>query len=159
MKSKLRIEIAEQASGMLEAKFFYNDYQVYSTFAFGMPLMLERLYVTAALLERFPMSIKGRMEIESHLIGRKVYWRELPAIVQDFDGYTGKVMLRPQPPSKMFPSEPWDRELGAGHTMANGWVREDLLSPKVHWFREAADVEDSKSSAVDADREPTAAKA
>ena len=143
----IRVQIEEQKSGIVEYKIFASDYQVYVGHCFPWTFALLRLARILEHLFNFPVSIKSRAEIETNLIGRKVYWREWPAIVQDFDGLTGKVTLRPQPPSRTFISEPWDRELGAGYTMTNGWIKEDLLSPKIYWFRETD--ENPESSATD----------
>ena len=153
----IRVSIEQQESGVFLSKIFLADYQVYLIVRATILEILSKTWTVLTELEHFPIPIHGRKEIQDNLIGRPVYWRERPAIVQDFDGYTGKVVLRPQPPARVFESEPWDKDLGAGEIMASGWVREDLLSQKIHWFR-TDNVEDSPSGAADTDRVGSAEK-
>jgi hypothetical protein len=137
MSTQIRITIETQDSGrIVEARFFFDDCPVYAERSLHLSNALVKLVTTVSQLTRLPFLLNGRKSIETDLLGRKVYWRELPAVVHGFDGRQGKVELIPEPPEHEFPSEPWDMELGGGKVMAHGAIREDLLSPKIYWYRE-----------------------
>lgn len=128
-----RIEIVKQ-HGSIDGtvKIFSDDYQVYGFKFTTFEGAISKLAKVRELLDRFPVSLGGRADCEI-LVGRKVYWREFPAIISDFDGERGRVRLTADNTEKCFVVAPWERDEKPDH-FAMVW--EDLLSPKIYWFRE-----------------------
>lgn len=140
-----RIEIAEQnnilgyeeksravivAGGRV--RIWSDDYQIYNfRFTSIMPAIAKLIQVLDSL-EKFPVPVRNRKDCE-FLISRPVYWREIPAIISDFDGEQGRVRINADNPEQRFIYEPWLEENGNLGCSAQIW--EDLLSPRVHWFR------------------------
>ena len=84
-------------------------------------------------LELLPVRIYSREDVHDRVLERPVFYREIPAIIADFDGEKGRVMLRSDEPNhKGFPPEPWD-DPNIGNSQD---VWEDLLSPKIVWHRD-----------------------
>lgn len=110
-----------------------DDYQVYGFVFSNLAAALRRLEQVRERLDSLPVDIKGRAECEL-LVGRKVYWREFPAIISDFDGERGTVRLTADNEDKKFVVAPWEHDESPKHF---SMVSEDLFSPKIHWFRDA----------------------
>jgi hypothetical protein len=127
-----RWEITQVGGDPAEAKFFRGDYQVYK---FSMASMIALLAVIGGKthsLHCLPVSIHCREDVHRDIIGREIYYREIPAIITDFDGENGRVRVRSDSPKYVgFPPEPWDGP--EGESSQDVW--EDLLSPKIHWHR------------------------
>lgn len=123
--------------GDVTAKLFRNDFQVYSFTMGSMIEMCAALWVKQNALRVHPVPIYNRQHVHNDVIGRAVFYREFPAIIADFDGEKGRVMLRSDFPlpriNTGFPSEPWD---GDEEPKCSQDIWEDLLSPKIHWHRE-----------------------
>lgn len=123
----------------VEAKFYRNDFQVYS---FKAPTMRDALLRVGELYSRlkYIVNIRDRKDVHEDILGRAVYYREFPAIIADFDGEKGRVMLRSDFPlpriNTGFPPEPWD---GDEEPKCSQDIWEDLLSPKIHWHRSEAE--------------------
>lgn len=123
--------------GIVHCKLFRDDFQVYYFSDLTMHTAMERLPYVYRQLRKFnyTVHIRNRKDVHDHVIGREIYYREIPAIITDFDGEGGRVCVRSDTPArKGFPPEPWD-----GPTADNSQdVWEDLLSPKIYWHRESA---------------------
>lgn len=116
-----------------EVKIFFSDYQVYR-YEFRETLSaVMRLVQVLDSLRSFPVPIWSRERIETHLLNRAVYYREFPALVTDFDGTRGDVLLVADNSEKLFIKEPWFEPEVKGFKV----LREDLLSPYIHWHRKA----------------------
>jgi hypothetical protein len=122
----------------VEAKFFRDDFQIYRFGSATMDRAIARLAENQFKLKLFPVPLKGRKDVSDHIIAREIYYREFPAFIADFDGERGRVLIRPDNllGRKTFPPDPWDVPPGPGDPE----VWEDLLSPKIHWFRGDANV-------------------
>jgi len=131
MEDPIRIE----AGG--ECRIFFNDYQVYRIRYMDITVAIAKLPDVLQRLRQFPIRLSSREHIESGFTNRPVYYREMEAIVTDFDGTQGSVKLIPDLLWGKFVAEPWlvdasPRKEHDGHD----WVLEDILSPRIWWFRE-----------------------
>lgn len=126
-------EITKLSDGTAEVRCFRDDFQVYK---FGMASLIAAAAVLGGkihALHILPALIFNRDDVHRDVIGRAVYYREFPAIIQDFDGENGRVRLRSDSPHHIgFPPQPWDDLLSENDQD----VWEDLLSPHIHWHRE-----------------------
>ena len=117
-------------------KLFKNDFQVYGFTTHYMHNALSQIGEKERKLELLAgiVRINSREDVNERVIGREIYYRELAAIIIDFDGENGRVRVRSDHPGiHGFPPEPW---VESGVTEQDVW--EDLLSPRIHWHREAA---------------------
>lgn len=120
----------------VECKLFRNDFQIYRFTAVNMAYAILRMSAVYLKILNFPIAINNRADVNEKIVGRSVYYREMPALVTMFDGERGMVSLRADGPitrtTGAFLPEPWD-DSGA-HAPGDIW--EDLLSPNIHWSRE-----------------------
>lgn len=128
-----RWEISQTDGGAALVRCFRDDFQVYSFMMSGFITAAGVLGGKMHALHHLPVSIYNRSDVSREVIGRPVYYREIPATISDFDGERGMVRVRSDSAShKGFPPEPWeDQNAGSSQDI---W--EDLLSPKIHWHRE-----------------------
>lgn len=132
------IHFERQESGMVWCTISCGGYSLYSFMALDMQTAMLKGIEVFSRLHSFPFPVWNRADVNQNLVGRPVWYREIAAVVQSFEGNTGRVVLRPENPEHKFPPEPWDIEAVDGKQLGslyNGWVREDLLSPKIYWFR------------------------
>lgn len=134
MTERWEIEVKDvgTAAESVECRFYRNDFQLYGFEVPDVLRALDRLHVVRIRLLNFPLPIAGRNYVNNVIIGKAVYYREIPAIITAFDGERGLVRLRPDVPYEQgFPMEPWgDRDAPLAN---NRW--EDLLSPHIFWSR------------------------
>ena len=128
--------VFERQGDRVEAKVYFNDFQVYRFYSSTMPDALDKMKMVMRKLTAFPFPIFNREQIRENLIETLVWYREMPAIVKDFDGYQGRVRLVADNPERVFPPEPWD---GDGEPVTGVGLWEDILSEKIYWFRERED--------------------
>jgi hypothetical protein len=122
---------------VVEAKFFRNNFQVYRFTAPSLLHACERIaeYHRKLMSLNVVVKINGRSDVDKNVLARPVYYREFPAIIADFDGEKGCVLVRSDTPGTLgFPVEPWDKDSSKSSRDDNIW--EDLLSPHIHWHRE-----------------------
>jgi hypothetical protein len=125
--------VFERQGDRVEAKVYFNDFQVYRFYSPNMTEALDKMRPVMRRLTTFPFPIFDRTQIQENLIGCAVWYREIPAIVRDFDGYSGRVRVVPGNSEGVFPPEPWDEP---GEPITGLGVWEDLLSEKIYWFRD-----------------------
>ena len=130
MTERWEITVGEIEEGV-NCKFFRNDFQVYRFTAPDMILAMLELPEKVRKLSQFPVRINNRKDVNDNVLGREIYYREMTAIVADFDGENGRVLMR-APYPRGFLSEPWVD----GSKSWNQDIWEDLLSPHIHWHRE-----------------------
>jgi hypothetical protein len=128
--------VFERQGDRVEAKVYFNDFQVYRFYSSAMPDALEKMRWVMRKLTAFPFPIFNREQIKENMLEALVWYREIPAIVKDFDGYQGRCRLVPDNPERVFPPEPWD---GESEPVTGVGVWEDILSEKIWWFRERED--------------------
>lgn len=116
------------------ARIFLNHQLVYGFFFRNPEEALERAKTTLRQLKDFgPIKKWCREEIEQQLVGRKIFFRECPAIVESFIGEEGSVWIRADTPSGAFPIPCCARDqVQAG---GDSRLKEDLLSPHIWWWR------------------------
>jgi len=137
MTERWEIVHEDSEGSAVKCNFFRDNFQIYCFRAIAMHLAMEKIATVYRDLRVFnyTVNLQGRKDVNDHVIARSIYYREIPAIITDFDGENGRVRVRSDSPGVSgFPPEPWDGE-GADNEQ-DIWV--DLLSPKIHWFREAA---------------------
>ncbi len=102
-----------------------------------MNVAITKLLAVLERLRRFPVALSSRENIEREFTNRPVYYREMEAVVTEFDGKQGRVKLVPDNLWGKFEVEPWlaDASSPKDHD-GDGWIWEDLLSPHIWWFRE-----------------------
>jgi len=125
--------VFERQGDRVEAKVYFNDYQVYRFYSQGMPEALDKMKVVMRKLTEFAFPIFNRQQVQENLVGCLVYYREIPAIVRDFDGYQGAVRLVPDNAERVFPPEPWDGDV---EPIGEVGCWEYILSDKIWWFRD-----------------------
>lgn len=125
--------VFERQGDQVEAKVYFSDFQVYRFFSPSMPEAMQKMERVMRRLVAFPFPIYNRQQVQENLISCAVYYREMPAIIRDFDGYQGAVRLVPDNPERVFPPEPWDGDV---EPVGEVGCWEDLLSEKIWWFRE-----------------------
>jgi len=119
-------------------EIYFNNFQVYF-FKFSQDLQWA-LTKAADVLDRLhyfpvPKALYGREATDSLLVNRPVYYREMPAVVEEFLGQHGKVRLRAVD-ERGFPTEPWIARM-AGMLEYDHKLDVDLLSNLIWWFRES----------------------
>jgi hypothetical protein len=130
-----RWEITQTNSDVVEVKCFRDDFQVYKFGAGHMTAAVSLLGGKIHALRHLPVGIHSRADVHRDVIGREIFYREIPAIIIDFDGENGRVRVRSDHPAYCgFHPEPWDDPLGE-HAQD---IWEDLLSPRIHWHRDTA---------------------
>ena len=78
------------------------------------------------LLELFELPVQLWQPDFDGLVGRKIFYRNHPAVVDDYWPDQGCVYVRSE--EGLFPAAPWDPEpIGA--------VKDEILSPHIWWFR------------------------
>jgi hypothetical protein len=125
--------VFERQGDRVEAKVYFNDFQVYRFYSTGMPEALEKMKLVMRRLTAFPFPIFNRQQVQENIVNCEVYYREMPAVIRDFDGYNGAVRIVPANPERVFPPEPWDGDV---EPVGEVGCWEDLLSEKIYWFRE-----------------------
>src|SRR5260370_30671903 len=87
-------------------------------------------------LHNFPVTkaLYGREAVDTLLINRPVYYREQPAVVEEFLGQHGKVHLRAVC-EEGFTIEPWVSRLAGEKLDGQHKADVDLLSELVWWFQ------------------------
>lgn len=115
---------------------YFNDRLVYSEFARTPEHALARLREKLPLFFEHPVQL-WREQYDG-LIGRKVYWRDTPAIVTDFFPDQGALIVQAEdghtfsPPAwavKDGEAETWKYEYGSR-------AKTDFFSPHLWWFRD-----------------------
>jgi hypothetical protein len=136
-----RWEITQEVFGHIECRVYRDNFQVYRFEATDFPSLMMRMAAVTMKLATLPIKLHNRKDINEHIVGREIFYREFPAIITDFDGENGRVRVRSDyPPSQSdparygFPPEPWDDP--KGENSQDVW--EDLLSPRIHWHRSEA---------------------
>jgi hypothetical protein len=120
-----------------ECRIFFNENQVYRFKYIDMGVAITKLPAVLERLRRFPVPLSSRENIEREFTNRPVYYREMEAIVTEFDGKQGRVKLMPDNLWGRFEAEPWlaDTSSPKDHE-GEEWVWEDILSPHIWWHRE-----------------------
>lgn len=98
-------------------------------------LALVRLPMILAALSAHPTELwKGRSEQFPELIGRKVYWRNQPAVVRDYLPEQGAVVIV-HADGEPFETPAWRKESGASEPDDETMVKVELLSEEIWWYR------------------------
>lgn len=132
-----RVVFESEDHGAVRCEISYANYRVYRFYSSDMWEAVVKATTIIPKLEKFPVPIWNRSDCEC-LLGRKVWYREMAAVIQDFDGERGTVTLRPDNAEKVFVPEPWTgaHDHVIHETLWNQSIKEDLLSPQIYWFRE-----------------------
>ena len=119
-----------------ECRIFFNENQVYRFKYIDMGVAITKLPAVLERLRRFPVPLSSREHIEREFTNRPVYYREMEAIVTQFDGQQGRVKLIPDNLWGKFEVEPWlaDTSSPKDHE-GEEWVLEDILSTHIWWHR------------------------
>lgn len=111
-----------------DAKIFFNEFQVYG-FPFAVNAVdfaIKRIGQVLGELRSLPVRLDGRESCEA-LLGRHIYYREQPAIIENFDGVGG--MLRIRSEIGLFTLEPW----ASDDAEPQYRLDVDIISPHIHW--------------------------
>src|SRR5258708_30184030 len=81
-------ELAIIAGG--KVRIWMDDYQIYMFRFTRLDSALFKLVQVLDRIANFPVPLRHRQDCEA-LIGRKVYWREIPAVIKYFDREPGIV--------------------------------------------------------------------
>ena len=117
-----------------ECNFFINDFQVYTFPFYAMEWGLGRLRETLRKLSDLPVRVNGRKDCEA-LLGRLIWWREVPAVIENFDGERGLLLIRADNEEKLFPHYPWTEAEYRDDRERDHRIMVDLFDPSIHWFR------------------------
>lgn len=88
------------------------------------------------LKEDSPISF-GEINFEKDVIGRKIWWRDQPAIITSYSVEDGEVLIRPigsdtfKLLNKDKKGEDWVKEYST-----ESLIKDDILSPSIYWFRD-----------------------
>ena len=104
-----------------DVRISFNDITVYGFRADTAETALALCISYIMHLRALPVDLSSRGAIEQKLIGRKVWLRSKPTIIDGFEGPTGTVVLL-NDPSEGF--------------SGNGLTRVDILSHEITWNRE-----------------------
>lgn len=74
---------------------FFQRIPVYRFLYTDINLAIAKLPAVLERLRRFPVALSGRANIEREFTNRPVYYREMEAVVAEFDGKQGRVKLMP----------------------------------------------------------------
>jgi hypothetical protein len=118
-----------------DCSIFINDFQVYIFKYHSLSYLAGRLPVVMKGLCDFPVSLDGRTACQE-LLGRKIWWREVPAVIENFLGESGTIQIRADNEEKLFPHYPWTAPEDRDDRERNYRINVDLFDPQLWWFRE-----------------------
>jgi hypothetical protein len=115
----------------------FNGHQVYEFF-FRDPLRaLLKAHEVIPKLQELPVPLHNLEKLEEQ-VGRKIFYREQPAVIERFIIDQGAVILKPDGAAK-FARPCWDQPSGFdGYCLDDDElerVKDDILSPSIYWFR------------------------
>lgn len=109
------------------AGIFFNGVQVYEFFHRDACCAAIRCYSIVEQLKELPVSLWT-----DEVVGRKIFYREVPAVVTRFIRDQGALIIQAHGEFK-FPPPVWRDEDDDGEDSVD--VKEDVLSPHIWWFR------------------------
>lgn len=114
-----------------EAKIYISNVQVYSLFFREISKALNQVHELLPKLFEHAVQL-WRPEEVKRWEGRKIYYRETPAIIERFILDQGAIIIRAE--SGQFPVPCWDKD--EHHYEREADVKEDILSPHIWWWRD-----------------------
>lgn len=109
-----------------EWRIWLNDHEVYSAFTRDPFEALITIRRKLQELMDLPVDLwKGETPV-----GRKVFYRQTPAIITSWISDQGCVILEADGVT-VFPPSPWDTEDGP-----EKYIKDDILSPHIWWWRD-----------------------
>jgi hypothetical protein len=115
-----------------EVRITFNDFPVYRIEFTDFWQVFLRVPLAVSSLMQLPVPLYSRELVDKEVIGRKVWWREQPAVIADFDGMRGRLKLVSEAIEQPFREAPWVEPYLYGST--HMW--EDILSPNIYWYRD-----------------------
>lgn len=119
------------------ARIFFGDRQIYEVGGRDiMPTLLAAHNAVAKLQDLSPYMFG---DVDAELIGRKVWYRDDPAVITRFIGDQGAVILKAD--GCRFRPPAWQRDDPEEMAMAemdgeDQEIKDDILSPHIWWFRD-----------------------
>jgi len=126
--------VAEWQAFHGECSVYVSDFAVYWFEFTTLQWLAEKLPQVLRRLADFPVDIAGRTACEA-LVGRKIFYREIPAVIEDFEGERGLILIRADNEEKSFPPLPW---IPPDDLIKEHRIRVDLFDPQLWWFRKEA---------------------
>lgn len=128
---------ATRVSDYIDVVILRNNKQFYTFTVNDIDFAFNKLRSIMYEIENHPVSFFER-NYEQQMVGRKIYWREQPAIIARY-GYSGNLEIRPDGISgfKMQSyTDHVDRLMTEDGGDGEPFVMEDLFAPSIYWFRE-----------------------
>lgn len=121
-----------------DCNIYFNEHQVYWFPFTNSYAAVEQLQRVLHGLKPLHGLLRDRKTVLEKVLKRNVYYREIPAIIDEFQGDQGRVLVRADNLQHRFPVEPWLYEIDySGATPPQPQYREyvDILNPHLWWDR------------------------
>lgn len=125
----------DEVRGLCSATISFNRIPVWEETGNDACQVLRRVEQVVPELKKCSALIDYINGDQSTLIGRKIYWRDQPAVITSFIGDQGCVMIKADPGPWVLPA--WRAEEYLSHEDFEEEVKADILSPHIWWWRDS----------------------
>lgn len=118
-------------------KVYFNEYQVYRFAVQDLDRGLIRALVVMQELRAHPVDLSSRARIDEQMVERFIFYRDEPAVVEQFLGESGEVLIHAATEDRKFsiPKHLRDSGMLFPDNEREYRIKEDILSPHIWWFR------------------------